>query len=82
MTLQLHRPDGRGGLVSSPPPRTRGGKPEDWRRSLRSPRWRVAPLGNAEMNPTSSLVAAAFWAALAALTFVLLLLGYGTHFWH
>jgi hypothetical protein len=34
------------------------------------------------MNPTSSLAAAAFWAALGALTFVLLLLGYGTHFWH
>jgi len=33
------------------------------------------------MNPTPWSVAVLFWAALAALTFVLLLLGYGTHFW-
>jgi len=80
MTLQLHRPDGRGGLVPSPPPgRSRA---EDWRKSLRSYRWRAAPLRNSEMNPTSTPVAAAFWIVLASLTFGLLLLGYGSHFWH
>jgi hypothetical protein len=47
-----------------------------------SARWRVAPLGNTEMNPTSTFAAVAFWVALAALTFVLLLWGYGSHFWH
>jgi sensor domain CHASE-containing protein len=36
---------------------------------------------NTEMNPTTTRVAVLFWAALAALTFVLLLLGYSTHFW-
>ena len=82
MTLQLHRPDGRGGLVGSPPPTGRNAKPEDWRRALRSPRWRVAPLSNSEMNPTSYVAAAVFWAALAAMTFVLLVVGYGSHFWH
>jgi hypothetical protein len=33
------------------------------------------------MNPTSTRVAIAFWLALAVLTFVLLIVGYGTHFW-
>jgi hypothetical protein len=75
MTLQLHRPDGQGGL--RPAPRTG----TDWRTALRSRRWRAAPLRNTEMNPTATPVAVIFWAALAGLTFVLLLVGYGTHFW-
>jgi hypothetical protein len=80
MNIQLHKPDGRGGMVPTPPPaKTRA---EDWRRSLRSARWRVAPLGNTEMNPTSTFAAVAFWVGLAALTFALLLWGYGSHFWH
>ncbi|MGA3058048.1 MAG: hypothetical protein ABSE70_08470 [Candidatus Limnocylindrales bacterium] len=80
MSLQLHRPDGRGGLVPTPPPAR--GRGEDWRGSLKSPRWRVAALRNSEMNPTSTIAAVLFWAGLAALTFGLLLWGYGTHFWH
>jgi hypothetical protein len=80
MTLQLHRPDGRGGLVPTPPPgRSRA---EDWRKGLRSYRWRVARLGNSEMNPTSTVASVAFWIVLAGLTFGLLLWGYGSHFWH
>jgi hypothetical protein len=80
MTLQLHRPDGRGGLVPTPPPgRSRA---EDWRKGLRSYRWRAAPLRNSEMNPTSTLASVAFWVVLAGLTFGLLLWGYGSHFWH
>ncbi len=79
MTLQLHRPDGRGGLVPSPPST---GRNEDWRKDLRSRRWRVARLANTEMNPTSTLVAVAFWLVLAGLTFGLLVWGYGSHFWH
>jgi len=79
MTLQLHRPDGRGGLVPTPP---QTGKGEDWRKSLRSRRWRVAPLANSEMNPTPTIVSIAFWVALAGVTFALLVWGYGSHFWH
>lgn len=82
MTLQLHRPDGRGGLEPRPV------EEKDWRRQLRSPRWgaslkngRLPELANPEMNPTRSRVAVIFWLALAALTFVLLLAGYGTGFW-
>jgi hypothetical protein len=50
--------------VPTPPPGR--GRGEDWRSSLKSPRWRVAALRNSEMN----------------LTFGLLVWGYGTHFWH
>jgi hypothetical protein len=76
MTLQLHRPDGQGGLRPS------ADASRDWRTSLRSRRWRAAELRNPEMNPTSTATAIVFWAALGGLTFVLLLVGYGTHFWH
>jgi hypothetical protein len=75
MSLQMYRPDGQGGL--RPGPRPQG----DWRKTLRSRRWRVAPLRNPEMNPTPTFVSIIFWAALAALTFCLLLVGYGSGFW-
>jgi hypothetical protein len=51
MSLQLHRPDGKGGLEK------RTTQPDDWRTQLQSPRWgsglrggRLPRLGNAEMN--------------------------------
>lgn len=83
MTLQLHQPDGRGGLEK------RADQEADWRRELRSPRWgsklglrkRMPGLANTEMNPTSSARSVVFWVALAGLTFVLLIAGYGTGFW-
>ena len=82
MTLQLHRPDGEGGL--EPRPVT----PEDWQDQLRSPRWgaslrreRLPELKNTEMNPTSRVRSVLFWAALGALTFVVLVAGYGSGFW-
>ena len=82
MSLQLHRPDAEGGL--EPRPVT----PEDWQDQLESPRWgsglrrgRLPELRNTEMNPTSRFRSVAFWVALAALTFVLLVAGYGSGFW-
>ncbi len=79
MTLQLHQPDGHGGLQTRPEART------DYRTQLRSKRWggkRGLPaLENPEMNPTSSGRSAMFWVALGVLTFVLLLAGYLTGFW-
>lgn len=82
MSLQLHRPDGEGGL--EPRPVT----PVDWQDQLESPRWgsglrrgRLPAHANTEMHPTSRLRSVLFWAALAALTFVLLVAGYGTGFW-
>ena len=83
MSLQLHRPDGRGGIEPVPV------KERNWRRQLRSPRWgsarrggQLPELSNREMNPTSTPMAILFWLGLAFATFVLLVLGYGTGFWH
>jgi len=82
MTLQLHRPNGEGGLEPRPVP------DQNWRNQLRSPRWgqgmrrgRLSALKNTEMNPTSRFRSALFWAGLGLLTFVLLVAGYGTGFW-
>jgi hypothetical protein len=82
MSLQLHRPDGRGNLEP------RGVTEQNWRGQLRSRRWgaslkggRLPELKNAEMNPTSTPLAILFWVGLGALTFVVLVLGYGTGFW-
>lgn len=76
MSLQLHRPDGQGGLEIRPV------TDRNWRTQLRSTRWgtalkggRLPMLANTEMNPTSTGRAAAFWIALAAITFVLIVVG-------
>jgi hypothetical protein len=83
MTLQLHRPDGEGGLEPVPPAEA------DWRTQLRSPRWgsslegdRLPQLANPEMNPTSRFRSVLFWLGLAIVTFVILVLGYGVGFWN
>jgi hypothetical protein len=82
MTLQLHRPDGQGGIERRPVEET------DYRQQLRSPRWgkalgggRLPRLRNPEMDPTSRARSLVFWLALAALTFAILVVGYGTGFW-
>jgi hypothetical protein len=82
MSLQLHRPDGKGGLEVRPV------TDENWRNQLRSTRWgaslrggRLPALANTEMNPTSTGRAAAFWVALALITFLVVVAGYGTGFW-
>ena len=82
MSLQLHRPDGRGGLE----PRRVADR--DWRNQLRSKRWgesraggRLPRLRNPEMNPTGTAISILFWIGLAALTFIVLVVGYGTGFW-
>ena len=82
MTLKLHRPDGQGGLEPRQVP------VEDWQSQLRSTRWgrgrdgdRLPELENPEMNPTSIGRSILFWLGLAAATFVLLVVGYGTGFW-
>jgi hypothetical protein len=82
MSLQLHRPDGEGGLEPS------AGGDRDWRNQLRSPRWggglrrkRLPGLANPEMNPTPAPMSVLFWLGLGAVTFILLVVGYGTGFW-
>ena len=82
MSLQLHKPDGKGGIERRPV------RAPDWRRQLLSPRWgsarkggKLPELPNVEMNPTSNAMAVAFWVGLGVLTFVVLVVGYGTGFW-
>jgi hypothetical protein len=77
MSLQLHRPDGKGGLEVRPV------TDKNWRNELRSPRWgsslkggKLPELSNPEMNPTSTLRSVLFWGALAILTFVIIVAGY------
>ena len=82
MSLQLHRPDGEGGLEPRPV------SDQNWRKQLRSPRWgtaleddRLAELKNVEMNPTSRFRSTLFWLGLGAVTFVVLVAGYGIGCW-
>jgi hypothetical protein len=82
MSLQLHRPDGRGGLEPRQVNET------NWRRQLTGRRWginrrdgKLPELKNPEMNPTSTGLAVLFWIGLGALTFVILVVGYLTRFW-
>jgi hypothetical protein len=82
MSLQLHRPDGKGGLEPRPVAE------RDWRRQLRSSRWggslakgRLPELKNPEMNPTSVGRSILVWVVLAILTFVSIVVGYGSGFW-
>lgn len=83
MSLQLHRPDGRGGLEP------RRVEDRNWQNQLTSDRWgaslrhgRLPALRNAEMNPTSTARSVLFWLVLGVATFAILILGYGTGFWH
>ena len=82
MSLQLHRPDGKGGMEPRPVGES------NWRRGLQARRWGMSRRGgqlpdmkNPEMNPTPTAIAVLFWLGLGALTFVLLVAGYGTGFW-
>jgi hypothetical protein len=82
MSLQLHRPDGKGGLEPRPV------LERDWRRQLRSPRWgaalskgRLPEIANPEMNPATPGRSLLLWLGLAVLTFGILVVGYGTGFW-
>jgi hypothetical protein len=43
---------------------------------------RPPQLDNPEMNPTSTGMAVLFWLGLGVLTFLILIVGYGTGFWH
>ncbi|HLA16792.1 MAG TPA: hypothetical protein VJZ72_07810 [Candidatus Limnocylindrales bacterium] len=82
MTLQLHRPDAEGGLEVVAP------VSDDHRTQLKAQRWgsslhrgRLPRLANTEMEPTPAWLAVGLWAGLALVTFVIIVLGYGTGFW-
>jgi hypothetical protein len=82
MSLQLHRPDGKGGLEVRPEAE------DNYRSTLRSPRWgaalkggRLPALANPAMNPTSTARAVAFWVTLGLITFVVIVAGYSVGLW-
>jgi len=82
MSLQLHRPDGKGGLE------VRAGTEQNYRSTLRSPRWgaalrggRLPALANPEMNPTSTARSVALWVILGLITFGLIVAGYASGLW-
>jgi hypothetical protein len=75
MSLRLYRP-GPDGLEPAPV------EVRSWRSRLRSRRWKPAALDNPELAPTSQRLAVIFWLALALLTFVTILVGYGVGLWH
>jgi hypothetical protein len=74
MSLKLYRPS-PDGLEPSPV------EQHTWRSRLGSRRWKPAALDNPEARPTSNSMAVLFWLALAVLTFVLLVFGYGLGVW-
>jgi hypothetical protein len=82
MSLQLHRPDGKGGLEVRP------ATDENWRNQLRSTRWgaslkggRLPALSNPEMNPTSALRSVALWTVLGLISFAIIVAGYALNVW-
>jgi hypothetical protein len=75
MSLRLYRP-GPDGLEPNPV------EQRSWRSRLRSRRWNPAALDNPELAPTTSRVAVLFWLALALVTFVTVIVGYGVGLWH
>ena len=74
MSLKLYRPTPNGLEPNPVEQRT-------WRSRLVSRRWKPAALDNPELAPTSYRMAVLFWAVLAVVTFVALLVGYGSGFW-
>jgi hypothetical protein len=75
MTLKHYRPSGDGTLQPTPD------VPDDYRTRLQSRRWNAAPLENPEVHKTNAWIAVAYLAAISAVTFVVLVVGYGTGFW-
>jgi hypothetical protein len=75
VSLKLYRP-GPGGLEPSTAVK------QDYRAVLRSRRWKLPRLENPEAKPATALGGMVLLGGLAVLTFVILLAGYGSGFWH
>ncbi len=71
----MYRPSPEGGLEAGAP------EVEDYRDQLRSRRWNAAPLENPEVEKTDPRIVVFALVVLAALTFVILVVGYGAGLW-
>ena len=75
MTMKLYRPTPDGGLEPAPV------EAKDHRRKLRSRRWDAAELANPEADVTNPWIAVSFIIGLAALTFIVVVVGYTVDHW-
>ena len=71
----MYRPGAEGGLEAGAP------EVDDYRDQLRSRRWDAAPLTNPEVEKTDPRIAVLALVLLAALTLVVLVVGYGSGIW-
>ena len=71
----MYRPGPDGGLEAGAP------EVADYRDQLRSRRWDAAPLENSEVEKTDPRIAVGVLVLLAALTLVVLVVGYGVGIW-
>ena len=71
----MYRPGPEGGLEAGAP------EVDDYRDQLRSRRWNAAPLENPEAEKTDPRIAVAAVVVLAAITFAVIIVGYGVGLW-
>jgi hypothetical protein len=71
----MYRPTAEGGLEATAAPEG------DYRDELRSKRWNAVPLENPEVSTSDPRLVVLGIVLLGALTFVLLVAGYGSGFW-
>jgi hypothetical protein len=71
----MYRPSARGGLEPAPQEQA------DYRDRLRSRRWDAAPLANPEVEKTDPRLAVLLILVLAAVTLLVIVLGYGVGLW-
>jgi hypothetical protein len=76
MTLKQYRTESEDG----PDPASE--TPADYRTALRSRRWNAAPLKNPEVDKINPWIAVLAITVVSVITFVLLVLGYASGFWH
>ena len=75
MTLKLYRPTPEGGLEPVPV------EGDDYRRGLRSRRWKSAHFANPEVHNASPWITIFLVGLLAVATFVILVAGYVIRIW-
>lgn len=75
MSLKLYRPTPDGGMEPAPV------EAKDYRRQLRSRRWKPAALANPDVHKTNPWLGWAVIVGLAAVTFAIVVLGYASRFW-
>ena len=71
----MYRPGAEGGLEAGAP------ESDDYRDQLRSRRWDAAPLENPEVEKTDPRITVVALVLMAAVTFIIIVVGYGVGLW-